>query len=84
MASEMVERVARAIAEAGNGGQFDDETWYKEYQRDVHRVRARAAIEAMREPTEVQYNSLCQTNKIWSELNSQTVWQTYIDSALKD
>lgn len=48
---DMVEKVARAIAEAGNGGKWNDENWYKEYQRDLHRVRARAAIEALRNPT---------------------------------
>lgn len=47
--SEMVERVARAIAVAGNGGTWDD--WYSEDQKEFHRRRARAAIEAMREPT---------------------------------
>lgn len=50
----MVERVAKAIAMTGNGGTWDD--WYNEEQRDFHRKRARAAIEAMRDPTDAMKN----------------------------
>lgn len=42
---------------------------------------ARAAIRAMREPTDQQYESLSATDKLWRELDSKTVWQTYIDAA---
>lgn len=45
--------------------------------------QVRAAIEAMREPTEAQYEALSATDKLWRELDSRTVWQTYIDAALK-
>lgn len=57
--SDKIEQVARAIAVAGNGGVWTDENWYKEYQRDIHRIRARAAIEAMREPTEAMIEAVC-------------------------
>ena len=46
------------------------------------REAARAAILAMREPNEAQYDALCATNLMWRELNSLKVWQTYIDAAL--
>lgn len=63
VSENMVERVARAIAETGNGGVWTDETWYKEYQRDFHRKRARAAIEAMKEPTRSMVNAAWQDNE---------------------
>jgi hypothetical protein len=44
---DIVERVAKAIAETGNGGQWDNETFYKPEHREFHRRRARAAIEAI-------------------------------------
>lgn len=43
---------------------------------------ARAAVTAMREPTGEMYKALCATNKMWKELTSRDVWQTYIDSIL--
>ncbi len=67
--STMIERVAMAITGPCLGRPMD---------------MARAAIEAMREPTDEQYNALSATNKLWSELNSETVWKTYIDAALKE
>lgn len=42
----------------------------------------RAILLAMREPTAAQYDALCATGKMWGELDSKTVWQTYIDSIL--
>jgi len=38
----------------------------------------------MREPTEEQYEALSATGKMWRELDSKTVWQTYIDAALEE
>jgi hypothetical protein len=51
-AMTMIERVARAIyvAELGPTGDFDDYFWDK--HRATYLAQARAAIEAMREPTE--------------------------------
>ena len=49
--SEMVERVAVALAKT-NGGGFYDPNFYTEEQRNVWRLKARDAIEEMREPTE--------------------------------
>ncbi len=79
--SEMVERVARALFANNSGssprGKRADRAW-KNYEG-----HARAAIEAMRDPTEEQYEALCATGLMWKDQSSQTVWQTYIDAALK-
>lgn len=79
--SEMVERVAMAIHVTMDAPAWDRTSVLT---RDVMRVRARAAIAAMREPTEDMRDALSATGKMWRELNSETVWQTYIDAALKD
>lgn len=47
--TEMIERVARFMAETYNGGKW--ETHYTEAQRDVHRGRAKGLLALMREPT---------------------------------
>lgn len=70
--SEMIERVADKIRELQKTDFADP--WFI----------ARVAIEAMREPTRAQYDALCATHKLWRELDSKTVWQTYIDAALRD
>jgi hypothetical protein len=41
----MVDSIAKAIALAGNGGTWDD--WYNEDQKEFHRKRARAAMDAI-------------------------------------
>lgn len=80
--SEMVERVARAIAEEINGGKFDDARWYNDDQRDVHRRRARAAIEAMREPTEAMLTA-GDSAMIRKDDAAADAWQAMVDEALK-
>jgi hypothetical protein len=71
--TDMIERVAKAINDAmlQHGDYKPDEL-------------ARAAIAAMREPTNEQYEALSATGKMWRELDSRTVWQTYIDAALEE
>ena len=75
MDDEMIERVAKAIRVRciEHSGKFVG--W---------RECAKAAIKAMREPTQAQYDALCATNKIWSELDSLTVWRTYIDAVINE
>ena len=68
--SEMVERVAKAIAEADG-----DHT-----VMDHHRRRSRAAIEAMREPTEEM--KLAPPDVNFSPSEAEYVWQAMIDAAL--
>jgi len=75
--SEMIERVAKAIAISGNGGMWDD--WYSDDQKEFHRRRARAAIEAMREPTREM------TDAVWvmaGEADQAEIWSGMIDAAL--
>lgn len=81
---EMVERIAKAIAISGNGGTWDD--WYNEDQREFHRRRARAAIEAMREPTEVMVGAAVEYAALGGDIplyNIEYVFNDMIDAALK-
>lgn len=57
MAESMIERVARAMFDATNE---HDETWDTEAQeiKTTYLIMARAAIEAMREPTDVMVDAL--------------------------
>jgi hypothetical protein len=43
---------------------------------------ARAALLAIREPTEAMREALSSTNLMWREMNSKLVWQTYVDHIL--
>lgn len=78
--SEMVERVAQAICGDDNPANI----------LAVHRSRARAAIEALREPTEEMLSAaespaelFGQRFKWLSEDEARTVWNAMIDQALK-
>ena len=64
----MIERVARAMCAADGGSQ----------EVDVHHYRdmARAAIAAMREPTEAM------TRTLWTGIPPKAAWRTMIDAAL--
>lgn len=42
-----------------------------------------AALLYLREPSDKQYYSLCDTGKMWKELNSYAVWTIYIDALIK-
>lgn len=72
--SEMVERVAEALAKSDK------------YTSD-YTALARAAIEAMREPTEGMTNAAFNI-ELWdqpiNEHCAQDVWQTMIDAALQE
>jgi len=69
--TDMIERVAKAINDAmiKHGDYKPDEL-------------ARAAIAAMREPTEEMYQGVCALNKRWQDSNSAEIWQAMIDAAL--
>ncbi len=77
--SEMVERVAQAIAKATN------ETWagFSESHKNMHRIRARAAIEAMREPTA----EMIEEGRVGAlEISTNavvTTWRGMVDRALR-
>ena len=80
---EMVERVARAIAEAHEEewGRLDD------LSRDVYRVEARAAIAAMREPTVAMDGAGYDASDLsWKQdpgaVRHIEVWEAMIDAAI--
>ena len=83
MAGEMVERVARAIRSAAEAvaGQpsFDPRT-----QTVDERVMARAAIEAMREPTEAMRNAPMPDCFYYGTPSPLDAWGRMIDAVLKE
>jgi hypothetical protein len=78
---EMVERAARAlyVAEVGGEAGWDDRIGEK--GRDVFRMRVRAVIEAMRDPTQDMIDA-CDIN-IPTEGEIVGVWDDMISAALK-
>ena len=75
----MVEKVARAIAK---------ERWshvpsIAEYGWPGLIGEARAAIEAMRDIPPGMYDAYCCDN-MWKDMDSTTVWKTWIDAALNE
>jgi hypothetical protein len=72
--SEMVERVARAIWSATTPIKWDDasdDDYYDGPGRNTVRLAAHAAIEAMREPTDEQWDQY-----------ALEIWHAMIDAAL--
>lgn len=82
--SEMVERVALAMAKT-NGGDFYDPDFYTEEQRNVWRTKARDGIEAMREPTKAMMDqpTWYDGDKSFTPGDAEAVWDQMIDAALK-
>jgi hypothetical protein len=79
----MVERVARAIFEE----MVRQERVPDEQQPTLGENKltlARAAIAAMREPTEAMFDALSNTNVMWEDNNSRGVWTAMCDGALND
>lgn len=85
--SEMVERVARAIADAG-GSDFDQlpsKHGPGFGLRNMYMNMARAAIEAMREPTEAMSEAMRIANmNVAGGYDGPSGWEAAIDAALKD
>lgn len=86
--SEMVERVAVALAKS-NGGDFFDPKFYTEEQRNVWRTKARDGISAMREPTtamlaagdcEIFEDRAAPTD--WQLRAVRSGWRAMVDAAL--
>ncbi len=74
--SEIIERVARAIHAADEPGELADAN---EAHRRFCYDAARAAIEAMREPTEAMLIEGCHG----SHVTQEDSWRAMIDEALK-
>lgn len=88
--SGFVDRVAEAIALSGNGGSWDD--WYNHDQKEFHRKRARAALQAMREPTDTMKSAGCKmpiyhcwgNNGEYTDAESaEQIFSQMIDEAMK-
>lgn len=78
MSGEMVERVARAIATTARFPNFTDEV------RDTFLPHARAAIAAMREPTETMRDAGTMADEDQWAGNPPRVWRAMIDAALAE
>jgi hypothetical protein len=81
--SEMIDRVARAINEVNP---WVGIAWMDlpSVPKDEYRAKARAAIEAMREPTEGMLDRLDAANSGWgTREHSKELWQELIDEALE-
>lgn len=76
MSSKMVERVAKAICKLHHA-KLD----CTPYTINLYKVHAKAAIEAMREPTKEMLNSYCSACDHYS---CKICYQSYIDAALKE
>ena len=80
MTDTMIERVARAIARCR--GIHSESEWLavSVLFRAECRWQARAAIEAMREPTP----AICAAIRDWAEAEHDRTWREAIDAALKE
>ncbi|MEZ2132438.1 MULTISPECIES: hypothetical protein [unclassified Sinorhizobium] len=73
----MIERVARAIMEDSGGGRDRPDFNWRYYES-----AARAAIEAMREPTEDMRIAGCQ--ETWLDPSVDDIYRAMIDAALQE
>lgn len=78
MAESMVERVARALHARKYGEWYDGPCTMTDSQRECL-ASARAAIEAMREPTRDMI-----ARGSWHRDNERLFWQAMIDAALNE
>ena len=78
----MVERVARAIyAKADPSGKWEARS---EMGKGHYIAMARAAIAAMREPTEGMVHAMTALAPTWDDETSRRKWSAAIDAALKE
>jgi DNA invertase Pin-like site-specific DNA recombinase len=82
--SDMVERVAIALCDKA----LWDGAWLQanETERNEQRYRARAAIQAMREPTKAMINSpmaRCYNDGPYADKEVRRIYSAMIDEALK-
>jgi hypothetical protein len=79
----MIERVARAIATAELGPKGEMEEYFWEKHRELFLAQARAAIEAMREPTDAMIMATGDVGGPW-DTGADADWYKMIDVALKE
>lgn len=85
----MIERVARAMCKSDDPENDWNSKAMSDYSRNAWRVYATAAIEAMREPTDLQRNEYFKEMQAsgWSNGDSvfdDATWERMIDAALKE
>ena len=86
----MIERVAAAMWERTHDGRWDDWGDGQDESRIIHRDDARAAIEAMREPTDAMEAAGDDTFVYYTHSTSlldgdaTVCWRAMIDAALKE
>ena len=79
MTNDMIERVAREILEANKDWLFG-----RNAEEDLFLTMARAAIEAMREPTLEMRHAGWRVKSSWLLENEEVeIWQNMIDESLK-
>lgn len=88
MTDSFIEGVAKAIFEHAYSVFEQPPQWADEPIRthEIYKNRARAAIEAMREPTEAMCNAYCRLESeegVMDGLISKDAWQAMIDEVLK-
>lgn len=76
-----IEQVAAAMALATNGGKWDD-GHYCEDHKALWMKRARAAVEAMREPTKEMERAAVQ--RCENSFEAEFAWGVMIDAALQE
>lgn len=86
MTNEIVERMARAIAES-DGSCWDGLIGGRKVSRDNYRSLARAALEGAREPTEAMKAAYFELSPInddepFNGPNPDAIWHAMIDAAL--
>lgn len=83
MGNEIVERAAKAMVEKCAGTPWEQLT---EYDRDIMRNAARAAIAALREPSDAMLRSVDNeaSDKFVARGRAYSAWTSMIDTALTE
>lgn len=82
--SSMIERVGLAIGIACKATGLRGEIWIAPEQQELARTVARAAIEAMREPTYAMCDGPRKFDLVDFRMDASDIWQSMIDAALSE
>lgn len=82
--SEMVEKVARALCQRWEGTDEGPKKWEEQSEigKQIWKGMARAALKAMREPTEDMFEEGRKQQQSWLA-NAATIYTAMIDKALE-
>lgn len=81
--NEMVERVARALWALEENTDCHEWEPLSEFRKDATREKARAAISAMREPTDEMVDAALHATHPLHGIDPASRWHAMIDAALK-